>query len=98
MRGRLKMKAELIKKFERITLDAIKFHTIDSVVDYINADGSWDENIAANYALDACIENGRGVTLDEGRAHLEILADAGAVFDKDEALALFGQAVALAVE
>lgn len=60
-----------IKKFERITLDAIKYHTI---------------------------ENGRGVTLAEGEAHLEILADAGAVFNKDEALALFGQAVALAVE
>ena len=87
-----------LKKFKRITLDAMKYHTVDSVVDYINGEGSHAENIAANYALDACIENGRGVTLDEGQAHLEILADAGAVFDKGEALVLFGQAIALAVE
>ena len=81
------MKAELLKKFERIALDAIKYHTIESV------EGDYAENIAANYALDACIENGRGVTMGEGEAHLELLADAGANFNKDEALSLFGQAI-----
>lgn len=71
------------------------FHTIESVVDYINNRGDIADIIAADYALSCCEESGHDdYSRDCADAHLDFLVDAGAKFNRSEALDLFEQAVA----
>ena len=84
------------QKYKETLLSTEIFHGIESVVQYVNNECDIADIIAANYAFNACDENGYGFAKEEAEAHLEFLADAGAKFDKDEALALFEQAVSQA--
>ena len=71
------------------------FHTIESVVDYINNKDDIADIIAADYALSCCEESGYDdYSRDCADAHLDFLVDAGAKFNRSEALDLFEQAVA----
>ena len=71
------------------------FHTIESVVDYINNRDDIADIIAADYALSCCEESGYDdYSRDCADAHLDFLVDAGAKFNRSEALDLFEQAVA----
>lgn len=71
------------------------FHTIESVVDYINNRDDIADIIAADYALSCCEESGYDdYSRDCADAHLDFLVDAGAKFNQSEALDLFEQAVA----
>ena len=81
------------KVYTSTRLDHDIFHTIESVVEYVNNNNEIADVIAANYAFNACKENGFGFSKDEAQAHLEFLAEAGAKFDKYDALNLFEQAV-----
>ena len=70
------------------------FHTIESVVDYINNRDDIADIIAADYALSYCEESGYDdYSRDCADAHLDFLVDAGAKFNRSEALDLFEQAV-----
>lgn len=84
------------QKYEKTALRFEIFHTVEAVAEYVNNRDDIADIIAADYALLACEDNGFGFTKEEAEAHLEFLADAGAIFDKDEALALFEQAVSQA--
>lgn len=70
------------------------FHSIEEVVRYINDEQEESDLIAADYALNACEENGYGYSQEEANAHLEILEEEGALFNKKEALLIFSQGVA----
>ena len=71
------------------------FHTIESVVDYINNRDDIADIIAADYALSCCEESGYDdYSRDCADAHLDFLVDAGAKFNRSEALDLFEQAIA----
>ena len=71
------------------------FHNIESVVDYINNRDDIADIIAADYALSCCEESGYDdYSRDCADAHLDFLVDAGAKFNRSEALDLFEQAVA----
>ena len=71
------------------------FHTIESVVDYINNRDDIADIIAADYALSCCEESGYDdYSRDCADAHLDFLVDAGAKFNRSEALDLIEQAVA----
>ena len=71
------------------------FHTIEPVVDYINNRDDIADIIAADYALSCCEESGYDdYSRDCADAHLDFLVDAGAKFNRSEALDLFEQAVA----
>lgn len=70
------------------------FHTIESVVDYINNRDDIADIIAADYALSCCEESEYDdFSRNCADAHLDCLEDAGAKFNRSEALDLFEQAV-----
>ena len=69
------------------------FNTIESAVEYINNNNESADIIAANYAFNACKEKGSGLSKDKAQVHLEFLQEAGAKFDKYNALHLFEHAV-----
>jgi hypothetical protein len=82
------------QKYEKTALRFEVFHTVEAVAEYVNNRDDIADIIAADYALGACEDNGYGFSKEEAEAHLEFLADAGAKFDKSNALDLFEQAVA----
>ncbi|WP_233115358.1 hypothetical protein [Aggregatibacter actinomycetemcomitans] len=83
------------QKYEKTPLRFEIFHTIKSVADYVNNRDDIADIIAADYALIACEESGYDDYSREcADAHLDFLQDAGAKFNRDEALDLFEQAVA----
>ena len=83
------------QKYEKTALRFEIFHTIESVAQYINNRDDIADIIAADYALFCCEESGYDdYSRDCADAHLDFLVDAGAKFDRSEALDLFEQAVA----
>lgn len=83
------------QKYEKTALRFEIFHTIESVAQYINNRDDIADNIAADYALSCCEESGYDdYSRDCADAHLDFLVDAGAKFNRSEALDLFEQAVA----
>lgn len=85
----------MTQTYQKTALRFEIFHTIESIVDYINNRDNIADIIAADYALSCCEESGYDdYSRDCANAHLEFLADAGAKFDKSNALDLFEQAVA----
>lgn len=83
------------KKYEKTALRFEIFHTIESVAQYINNRDDIADIIAADYALSCCEESGYDdYSRDCADAHLDFLVDAGAKFNRSEALDLFEQAVA----
>lgn len=83
------------KTYQKTALRFEIFHTIESVVDYINNRDDIADIIAADYALSCCEESGYDdYSRDCADAHLDFLFDAGAKFNRSEALDLFEQAVA----
>ena len=72
------------------------FHTVESVAQYINNHDDIADIIAADYALICCEESGYDdYSRNCADAHLDFLVEAGAKFNRGEALDLFEQAVAL---
>lgn len=83
------------QKYEKTALRFEIFHTIESVAQYINNRHDIADIIAADYALSCCEESGYDdYSRDCADAHLDFLVDAGAKFNRSEALDLFEQAVA----
>ncbi len=83
------------QKYEKTALRFEIFHTIESVAQYINNRDDIADIIAADYALSCCEESGYDdYSRDCADAHLDFLVDAGAKFNRSEALDLFEQAVA----
>lgn len=83
------------RKYEKTALRFEIFHTIESVAQYINNRDDIADIIAADYALSCCEESGYDdYSRDCADAHLDFLVDAGAKFNRSEALDLFEQAVA----
>ena len=83
------------QKYEKTALRFEIFHTIESVAQYINNRDDIADIIAADYALSCYEESGYDdYSRDCADAHLDFLVDAGAKFNRSEALDLFEQAVA----
>lgn len=69
--------------------------SLDQVVAVINGGGTSsfnNEEIAAQYAWDAAEDNGEGMSTEEIEAHLDVLVEAGAEFDYQEALEVVAKA------
>ena len=85
-----------IQTYQKTALRFNIFHTIESVAQYINNRDDMADIIAADYALICCEESGYDdYSRNCADAHLDFLVEAGAKFNRDEALDLFEQAVAL---
>ena len=74
-------------------IDLSNLHTLEDIVDLVNNGGFASigreytgEDVAAQYAVDACRETGFGYSKENIICHLEILCDNNAVFDLNKAL------------
>jgi len=74
-----------MKILSNAAMNAHSIETVATIVNQVCAESATSEEIAAQYAVQACLSNDDDVTGDLVEVHLEFLAEAGADFEFREA-------------